>query len=123
MAAKLVKHKIVVGTASYIFMAPKGLYSGGVGTECGVAEVGPGEPEDLMPVIPVGKLLQSKIAKRLMAKVLKGTKVYRCKLVVATSKMATVETGLLNKVINTEGVIMNGGTIEDAYQPLNATAY
>jgi hypothetical protein len=123
MPTKLVKHKVTNGTVGYVFLAPKGLYSGNVGTECGVTEVTGGEADDLLPVVPVKQLLQSKIAKRLTAKVLKGTKTYRCKLVVATTKLASAETGLLNKTIATEGAVMNGGTIEDAYQPLNATAY
>lgn len=123
MATKLTKHKVTNGTVGYVFMAPKGLYTGAVGTECGVTEVVSGEADDLLPVVPVARLLQSKVAKRLTAKVLKGTKVYRCKLVVATTKLASAETGLLNKTIGTEGAVMNGGTIEDAYQPLNATSY
>lgn len=122
MGTKLVKHKVTNGTASYVFLAPKGLYTGGVGTECGVDEVTT-DADQLLPVIPIAKLLQSKAAKRLTVKVLKGTKYYRSKLVVATSKLATAETGLIGKTISTEGAVMNGGTIEDAYQGLNATAY
>lgn len=122
MGTKLVKHKVTNGTVSYAFMAPKGLYSGSVGTECGVDEITT-DADQLLPVVPVARLMQSKVAKRLAAKVLKGTIVYRCKLVVATSKLATAETGLIGKTISTEGAVMNGGTIKDAYQPLNATAY
>lgn len=58
-----------------------------------------------------------------MLKVLKGTKTYRCKVVVASSKLVSAETGLLSKTIGTEGAVMNGGNIVDAYQPLNATVY
>lgn len=122
MAAKLVKHKITNGTTSYVFMAPKGLYAGAFGTECGVTEV-TDEVDDLLPVVPVAKLLQSKVAKRLTLKVRKGTKIYRCKVIVASGKLVAAEAGLLTKTIGTEGVVMNGGDVIDAYQPLNATAY
>lgn len=122
MPTRLAKHKIVISNVPYVFMAPKGLYTGDVGTECGVALVTEAADEAL-PVIPVPKLLQSKVGKRLTLKVKKGTVIYRLKIVVASNKVATAETALVTKTILTEGAVSNGGTIADAYQPLKASSY
>lgn len=121
MATKLTKYVLTSGSAKFVFLASKGLYTGAVATECGVTE--PTAEDAVLPTIPVARLVQSKAAKRLTVSVLKGTKTYRVKLIVATAKLATAETGLIGKTISTEGAVMNGGTIKDAYQSLKASAY
>jgi hypothetical protein len=125
MAAKLIKCKLVSGTApnqeTYYFLGPKGLYTGTIATETGISEADDNEQDK--PNTSVSQILGSGVGRRISVRSTSGTNKYTTKMIVAKSKAATAEDGLIGKAIGTDGAKVSGSTIVSVVNPRRATFY
>lgn len=122
--AKLVKHKVTLSgnpVRAYFFLAPKGTYTGAVGTECGIAEA---EAADFdQPNVAVKELLRCNTVTRLKVRAVKNNKVYQLSLLCSASKEITVKDGLKGKTVGTDGTVSEGATIQQVVTPRKAVSY
>jgi hypothetical protein len=122
MAAKLVKCKLTAGASEfYYFLAPKGLYTGGIATETGISEAG--EDEQDKPNTSVSEILGSGVGRRISVRSTSGTNKFTTKMIVAKAKAATAEDGLIEKIIATDGAKVAGSKIVSVVNPRRATFY
>lgn len=127
MGIKLVRCKTTIAAAganparTYFFLAPKGLYTGGIATACGITQGADTDNDE--PVTPVKELLLYGIVERIHARATKGTKIYQYAMLCAAAKQTTVATDLKGKTVSTEGVLSTGSVIQRTVNPRRAVSY
>jgi hypothetical protein len=100
--------KATIGTATYLFKAPDGLYAGAVATAVGIAAAADTDKDS--PEYAVKELLQKGIVYRLSATTLVGGRKRRLRILVAKDKLNTALDDLKDKTYSLTGG--SSGTIK-----------
>ncbi|MBD2210194.1 hypothetical protein H6G27_09920 [Nostoc linckia FACHB-104] len=130
MAIKLTKVRATVTaggvggqTKTYMFLAPKGLYTGSIATETGCEQVIDGDADADEPVYTVGELIKARKISRITVRTLEGTTVRTMQMVCTLAQLASAHDDLKGKAVTVDGAKVSGSVIKEVVGKRSATFY
>lgn len=129
MPIKLVKCSVSVsgsggsGARTYMFLAPKGLYNGGVSIATGITQLADADTDADEPVYKIEELIKARKLVRIIAQAKEGTVKRHIKMFCSKNKIGSIDDDLKDKIVTIDGAKVSGSKIDSVVAKRDASFY